>query len=163
MNTTPIYDFSAEDKMTGWNIVNDGVMGGLSNSQIKISDAGHAVFKGHVSLENNGGFASVRYNFTQKNIKGSKYALIRCKGDGKRYQFRLKSSRDQYYSYISYFETGTDWEIIKIPLADMEPSFRGRILDLPNYKAEQMEELSILIANYKEQDFEITIDKIWLE
>lgn len=158
-----IFDFSTKSDLSTWNIVNDVVMGGRSNSKIELTESGHAKFSGHVTLENNGGFASVRYAFDKKNIEGKKYAMIRCKGDGKRYQFRIKSKSSDYYSYISYFETGTDWEIVKIPLKKMEPTFRGRSLDMPNYNAKEMEEISILIANGSEQDFEILIDKIWVE
>jgi hypothetical protein len=54
-----------EDK---WRIVNDGVMGGLSTSNVRINDEGKISFSGNVSLDNNGGFASLRspisnYNF----------------------------------------------------------------------------------------------------
>ena len=45
-----------------WSIVNDNVMGGLSESNISISENETLIFKGRVSLDNNGGFASVRYN-----------------------------------------------------------------------------------------------------
>ena len=43
-----------------WIIVNDGVMGGLSSSRFTDSDSSFATFNGELSLENNGGFASVR-------------------------------------------------------------------------------------------------------
>ncbi len=42
-----------------WRIVNDGVMGGLSSSKATIKDD-KIIFSGNVSLENNGGFASLR-------------------------------------------------------------------------------------------------------
>jgi NADH dehydrogenase [ubiquinone] 1 alpha subcomplex assembly factor 1 len=50
-----------------WRIVNDGVMGGLSSSKAIVEDD-KIIFSGNVSLENNGGFASLRspvkdYNF----------------------------------------------------------------------------------------------------
>lgn len=50
-----------------WRIVNDGVMGGLSSSRVSVNDD-KIIFSGNVSLENNGGFASLRsplkdYNF----------------------------------------------------------------------------------------------------
>ena len=51
-----------------WRIVNDGVMGGLSSSKAIVNDDNKIIFSGNVSLENNGGFASLRsavkdYNF----------------------------------------------------------------------------------------------------
>jgi hypothetical protein len=43
-----------------WRIVNDDVMGGMSQSSFAQTPEGRAIFKGEVSLENYGGFASVR-------------------------------------------------------------------------------------------------------
>ncbi len=60
-------------------------MGGQSISKFHINEADQGVFKGTVSLENNGGFSSVRFRFNQKNIEGYKKVKLRLKGDGKRY------------------------------------------------------------------------------
>ena len=46
-----------------WGIVNDGVMGGISQSNIYLNEANNIIFAGNVSLENNGGFASIRRGF----------------------------------------------------------------------------------------------------
>ena len=43
-----------------WGIVNDGVMGGISQSNIYLNEVDNIIFAGNVSLENNGGFASIR-------------------------------------------------------------------------------------------------------
>ena len=39
-----------------WLVVNDNVMGGISESNIRFSENNTLVFQGRVSLENNGGF-----------------------------------------------------------------------------------------------------------
>ncbi|QNL23021.1 CIA30 family protein [Hyphobacterium sp. CCMP332] len=158
-----IIDFNLNTDLSKWNIVNDVVMGGQSRSQIELTEDGHARFSGHVSLENNGGFASVRYRFDPLSIEGKKFVKILCKGDGSKFQFRLKRSSNEEHSYKSEFKTSSKWETIKIRLNSMEPTYRGRKPDLPNYEADNLEEISILIANAKEQDFEILIDKIWIE
>ena len=46
-----------------WRIVNDGVMGGISKSNIYLNEVSNIIFAGNVSLENNGGFASIRMGF----------------------------------------------------------------------------------------------------
>ena len=51
-----IVDFTVNSKLYSWAIVNDVVMGGKSTSTISINTEGNAVFKGEVSLENNGGY-----------------------------------------------------------------------------------------------------------
>jgi len=66
-NMKKIYTFSNQTNIKEWRIVNDGVMGGISKSSLLLTDAGHGQFSGHVSLANNGGFASMQLNTTLKN------------------------------------------------------------------------------------------------
>ncbi len=162
-NTLLIYDFDQEDTLEGWYVVNDGVMGGLSKGTLKVNQEGHAMFEGFVSLDNNGGFTSIRYNFEPADVSAFTTVKLRIKGDGKRYQFRVKSFYKERYSYITYFQTSNEWEVIEIPLKDLYPSFRGQRLNMPNYPVEAMSEISILIANKKEEHFQLLMDKIWLE
>ncbi len=161
-NALLIFNFEKETDISDWKIVDDGVMGGKSNGNFSLSEEGNGVFEGKVSLENNGGFSSLRYNFDKKDVNGYKKVVIRLKGDGKRYQFRVKSSKNEKHSYIAHFETNGEWEIITLNLDAMKPTFRGRKLDLPNYEAATLEELAFLIGNKKEQNFKLEIDKIEL-
>ncbi|PTB95679.1 CIA30 family protein [Marivirga lumbricoides] len=163
MNKLLLFDFSATEDWSAWQIENDVVMGGNSSSSLERSEEGNAVFKGTVSLENNGGFASVQYHFATKNIEGYKKALILLKGDGKSYQFRMKSHLNDKASYIYTFETTGDWEKVEIPLHEMEPVFRGNKLDLPNFPAETLQEVRFLIGNKKAEDFRLEVSKIELE
>jgi hypothetical protein len=139
-------------------------MGGVSKGHFEINTEGHAVFHGEVSLDNNGGFSSVRYRlYPKKVITGLNKAMIRLKGDGKAYQFRLKSSKYDRHSYIHHFKSTGDWEVIEIPLRDMYPGFRGRKLDMPNYPGQEIEELTFLIANKQAEHFRLEIDNIRLQ
>jgi monofunctional biosynthetic peptidoglycan transglycosylase len=54
-----VFDFSTASHAAGWQIVNDAVMGGVSDGEFRLAK-GVAIFSGNISLENNGGFASVR-------------------------------------------------------------------------------------------------------
>ena len=123
-----IFNFDTDSNLSNWYVVDDGVMGGRSQGNFFLNDEGHGIFQGNVSLENNGGFSSVRYRFAPKAVEGYTTCVIRLKGDGKRYQFRLKSEVYDRHSYISYFETTGEWQSIEIPLAEMYPTFRGRRL-----------------------------------
>ena len=163
MSKLLLFDFSATSNWSAWEVENDVVMGGNSTARLERSEAGNAIFTGHVSLENNGGFASVQYHFPSKNIKGYKKALILLKGDGKSYQFRMKANLQDRASYIYTFKTTGEWQTIEVPLKEMEPVFRGRKLDLPNFSAESIQEVRFLIGNKKAEDFRLEIDKIELE
>ena len=159
----PIVDFHKDSDLRNWAIVDDVVMGGRSDGYMEINPEGHAVFYGKVSLENNGGFSSVRYRFAQKNVAAYSHVKIRLKGDGKRYQFRVKSDPYDRHSYIYHFQTSGEWQNITIPLAEMVPRFRGRKLAMPNYPVETLVEVAFLIANKKAEDFKLEIDNIVLQ
>ena len=161
-NSKLIFDFNKEADIQKWNIVDDVVMGGRSSSQFNIDSNGFGVFEGNISLENNGGFSSVRYQFEKTKVSDDTKIKIRVKGDGKNYQFRVKNKFRNYYSYITTFSTTTEWQYIEIPLKDMYPSFRGRILNQPNFSHDFIEEIVFLIGNKKNENFKLLIDKIEL-
>jgi len=163
MGSLLFFDFSATNDWSGWEVENDVVMGGNSSSQLERSAEGNAVFKGTVSLENNGGFALLQYNFASKNIKAYTKASIKIKGDGKEYQFRVKSNLKDRVSYIYTFKTTGDWQTIEIPLNKMTPTFRGRKLDIPNFPGDEIQEVRFLIGNKRAEDFRLIIDKIELK
>ncbi len=158
-----IFDFNPNSDFSNWSVVDDVVMGGRSDGQFFINEKGHAQFQGKVSLENNGGFSSVRYRFNEKKITDFQKVVIRLKGDGKRYQYRTKTNSSDRHSYISYFETTGEWQNVTINLTDLYPTFRGRQLSIPNFPAEQMAEIAFLIANKKAETFCLEIDSITLE
>jgi len=160
---TVIYDFSKTNTAQKWQIVNDGVMGGLSKSTISLTETGHGKFEGHVSLANNGGFASVRL-LTGIQIQPKQHQIVlKVKGDGKSYQFRLKGSKSQRESYVQEFETNGEWQSITLELSKFAPQFRGRKLDYPNFNFSTIEEVRFLIANKKEEEFTLLIDSIILK
>ncbi|CAH8292493.1 complex I intermediate-associated protein 30 (CIA30) [Mariniflexile fucanivorans] len=158
-----IFKFNTKSDITNWKTINDVVMGGNSNSLFTLNDAGYGVFSGKVSLENDGGFSMVQYHFDAKNVSTFSKVYIKVKGDGKNYQFRIKSKAADKHSYIASFNTTLNWSIIEIPFNSMYPAFRGKTLDLPNYPAEQMEQIAFLIGNKKEETFKLEIDSIILE
>lgn len=162
MSRLLLFDFSATDDWSGWEIENDVVMGGNSTSEMYRSVEGNAIFKGFVSLENNGGFASVQYHFAPKDIKGYEKVLILLKGDGKDYQFRIKSDLKDKASYVYTFQTTGEWQTVEIPLKDMEPVFRGEKLDQPNFSSNRLQEIRFMIGNKKAEDFCLEIDQLEL-
>lgn len=158
-----LFDFTPSSDVSDWVTVDDTVMGGRSDGNFQLNDAGHGEYTGYVSLENYGGFSSLRYRMPTIRIAGYTKALLRIKGDGNRYQFRTKTSDYDRHSYVGYFETTGDWETIEIELKDLVPQFRGRRLRMPDYPAEMLSEVAILIGNKKEQEFMLELDWIRLE
>jgi hypothetical protein len=162
LNGDVLFDFSKSADIRNWRIVDDVVMGGRSDGNFTLSENGHGQFSGEVSLENNGGFSSVRYPMPNTPAEPNSTIRILLKGDGKTYQFRVKHNRRYEYAYVHEFETTGDWQEIEIPLEDMYPIYRGRRLNRANYSHNSLQEVAFLIGNGRPQEFRLLIDKIEL-
>lgn len=162
LNSNTIFDFTPTSDIRNWRIVDDVVMGGRSDGDFTLSVDGHGLFSGEVSLENNGGFSSVRYPLPNMPADPNSNIRIRLKGDGKTYQFRVKHNRRYEYAYVHEFETTGEWQKITIPLEDMYPIYRGRRLNRANFSHNSLQEVSFLIGNGRPQEFRLLIDKIEL-
>ena len=160
MSKKNIIKFDTTTDSTKWEITDDVVMGGKSAGQFYINNNGYGVFKGTVSLENNGGFSSLRHRFKKLETSGYNKIILRVKGDGKTYQIRLKTDIDDRHAYSASFKTTEVWENIELQLNKLQPIFRGKTLDLPNFNNEPISQITFLIANKKKEDFILKIDSI---
>ncbi|TXE05669.1 CIA30 family protein [Gelidibacter salicanalis] len=158
-----IYDFqSPQPDALSWHVVNDGVMGGLSKSKIVLTDKGNGLFTGAISTENNGGFATAKRSFLQKEVSQFDRINLRVKGDGKSYQLRIKSYEAQQYSYVQKFKTSGEWQMITLYFDQFYPIYRGTSLDRPNYDGKLMAEITFLIGNKRDESFALEIERMWL-
>ena len=161
-NNLMLFDFSKESSLSSWYIVNDGVMGGVSKGRLSLTPEGHGKFTGTVSLANNGGFTSIRCNLSPIAIAPNTKISMRIKGDGKNYQFRVRHQPMAYQSYIHDFSTTGEWQIIEFPIEQMYPERHGRRLSMPNFDHEKICEFMFLIANKRNEEFELLIDSVEL-
>ncbi len=150
-------------------IINDGVMGGRSQSQIQLS-ADAAVYSGRVSLENNGGFASVRMLWPttlRDSQEQARRLRLRVRGDGLSYQFRLRTDRGfDGAAYSHTFKTTAGLlQTIELTIADFTPTFRGRILtNMPELSFSDVQQMGILVADKQVGVFGIElIDLTWVD
>ncbi len=160
-----VYDFESENKSGQWRVINDGVMGGLSESSIQLNSDGSATFKGFVSLENNGGFASVRSNIDSIKQGDFKGVSIRLKGDGSMYSLRFRTNKNfDGYAYQAKIKTEKDkWKEYNISFNDFKPTFRGYTLDdKPVLKSDDIAQIGLLISDRQSGYFELSIDWIKL-
>ncbi len=156
-----LYDFTEQGKVN-WRTEDDVVMGGRSESQLKMTEERLAHFSGSVSLENNGGFCSIHQIVIDDpyTMKDSALAfVIRLKGDGKAYNFRVRTPNGRH-SYAYTFDSNGAWETISIPFEKMQATYHGRQVNVPNYAGEPVVEMQLLIGNKKEQTFEILVEHI---
>tara|TARA_B100001027_G_scaffold146067_1_gene102038 strand:+ start:1785 stop:2411 length:627 start_codon:yes stop_codon:yes gene_type:complete len=158
-----IYDFSKMENLDGWYVVDDGVMGGRSKGKLKVENGDTGVFSGKISLENYGGFSSIRYYTGELNVKQNKYVTVILSGDNKYYQLRIRSSRNDRHVYTKKFFAKDGWQEIRVPLDSMEPYFRGQRLRMSNFDKRYISEIGFLIGNKVRENFELKIRSIILE
>jgi monofunctional biosynthetic peptidoglycan transglycosylase len=130
-----------------WVTVNDGVMGGRSTSSAEALGDG-VRFRGRLSLENNGGFASTRR--TVNAVSPDAVAIrIEVRGDGRRYQLRLRQhERFDGVAWRAFFDAGDEWTEIDLPLSGFEPVFRGRpVPDAGELHPEAISQLGLMLAD----------------
>lgn len=163
LNMVPIFEFNDAQSIATWRIVNDGVMGGLSSSQIEWTDGHMAVFKGIVSLENYGGFASVRTLVKDVDLKERKSIQMRILGDGKTYKFRIRTN--QSFDGVAYsvnFDTvNGEWQELILPFENFQPTFRGRrVSGMGPLRGEDIRQIGFLIGDKQEGAFNLMVDWI---
>jgi hypothetical protein len=158
----PIFVFNHDCKLENWQVVDDIVMGGRSNGQLSLNSYGNGVFKGNVSIENNGGFSSIQLNLDGVKTVKNQVIELQLKGDGSLFQFRIKAAKYDRHSYVYDFKTTGKWETILVPLNKMYPSFRGYTLDIPNFDQSQIERIGFLKASKKNSTFQLEIKSISL-
>ncbi len=158
-----LVDFTQAGAVDSWRVVNDGVMGGRSQSEIAFTDQGTALFQGTVSLENNGGFASVFTDIPPRPLGDQAGLAVRVRGDGKRYQLRLRTGeRRDRVSYSHAFATRAGaWMTVRAEWSEFVPVFRGRIVqDAPRLEPSRIRRVGFLISDKQAGPFQLEIDSI---
>jgi monofunctional biosynthetic peptidoglycan transglycosylase len=158
-----LISFEDPEEIDRWRIINDGVMGGISRSSIERTDSGNGVFAGVVSLENNGGFASCRRRSASFNLDDYSGILLRVKGDGQTYKFRVRM--DDEFVGVAYswdFETVDDkWLDIRLPFDRSTPTMFGQpVPNAPSLQPEEIRQIGFLISDKQAGPFELEIDHV---
>ena len=157
----PLLDFAAPDAAQRWQAVNDGVMGGVSDGRFRMTDDRTMEFFGRLSLENNGGFASVRTKPTNFNIHAGDTLVVRVKGDGREYVLNLYTkSRQMAFSYRTALPTAkNEWTEVAVPLEEFIPtSFGNRVQGMGPVEPNQINSLGFMLSDKQPGPFNLEID-----
>jgi hypothetical protein len=158
MTNAQTLDFTDAQTTAQMWVVNDGVMGGVSQSRVR-HDAEGVMIEGTVSLENNGGFASVR-SAAAFDV-GTVALELKIKGDGKRYKFILRTDVSlRSPMYQADFVAAEGWHTYRFLPSDFRASFRGRAVDAPDLVFADAKELGILIADKQAGSFHLQLKTI---
>jgi len=159
--TRPVIDFRDPAQGQAWTSVDDRVMGGVSASQMTVTAEG-LVFSGEVSLAHNGGFASIRARPRGYDLAGATALLLRVRGDGQTYKLTLRT--DDAFDGVQYqarFATQAGaWIDVGLPVADFQPTFRGRIVEAPALDPTRIRIFGLLIADRQAGPFRLVVESI---
>lgn len=155
-----LFDFGTERAIDDWMPINDVVMGGVSTGRLEATGNDTVAFTGLVSLENSGGFASVRSGPGEHDLRGYSGLELRIGGDGRRYKINLKTDlRADGILYRAVFETREDeWQTLRLPFEEFLPSFRGRIArEAPPLDLSCVASLGLMISDRQNGPFRLEI------
>ena len=157
-----LFDFTGSEGFKSWRTVDDRVMGGVSRSRLFLGD-GHATFQGNLSLENNGGFASVRSPEIEGALKDIDKVRLKVRGDGRSYQLSIRT--DRVFDGVRYrtsFETEEDvWQEVVLSLKDFRPTWRGRrVPGAPKLAAPDIRSFGFMVTDKQEGQFRLDVE--WL-
>jgi monofunctional biosynthetic peptidoglycan transglycosylase len=158
-----LFDFRDPGELRRWVAVHDTVMGGRSDGGLASTDDGHAVFAGHLSLENNGGFASVRTVPRQLGLDHATGLVLRVRGDGRTYQLRLR--QDDRFDGIAWrfrFDTTPgQWSVVTVPFSACEPVWRGRrVAGAGPVEPAQIRQVGFMLADKQAGDYRLEIARV---
>jgi NADH dehydrogenase [ubiquinone] 1 alpha subcomplex assembly factor 1 len=159
----PMIDFTDEPEAQRWRTVDDSVMGGRSASRMRTTKQGTSSFAGNLSIENNGGFASVRRAVAPGTMEGAESVTLRVRGDGKIYQLRFRTERGfSVASYQAEFPTiEGEWVDVEMPLSVFELKWRGRsIRDAPALDPARIRGIGLMIGSKQVGSFELELKSI---
>ena len=162
----PVLDFAGPDAAQKWQAVNDGVMGGVSDGRFRITDEKTLEFFGTLSLENNGGFASVRTKPTNLDIQAGDTLVVRVKGDGREYVLNIYTkSRRMAFSYRASLPTTKDeWTEGRVPLAEFIPTaFGRRVQGMGAVEPDQINGLGFMLSDKKPGTFQMHVEWVKVE
>ncbi len=158
-----VMDFSEPTAVARFRPVDDRVMGGISRSRLKASRGGAAAFEGTLSLERNGGFASVRASDLALDLSGAKGLVLRVRGDDKIYKLRLadREAFDSISFSKAFVAPSGAWSEIRIGFDELAPTWRGRMVEgAKPLNLKRIRRLGLMISDKQDGTFRLEIASI---
>ena len=157
-----LLDNTANSSSLNWDIVNDTVMGGRSSSRWISNSPLNSSFEGFLSLQNNGGFASIRHDLKNIDLTRTEGIYLKVKGDGRKYKFRIRSQASARANYSYEFQTvkGKD-QTFYLPYKDFKAAWRGRSLrNLPILAGKDVREIGFFLGDKVQGEFKLEVSEI---
>jgi hypothetical protein len=125
------------DLALDWELVADGVMGGVSQGALTFEEIGGrkaARLTGRVSLENNGGFLQMAADFAGGGLfdaSGYSGLALEVFGNAERYDTRLRTDAlsRPWQSFRTSFIAPEEWQWVHLPFPSFQPHKTDAVFD----------------------------------
>lgn len=154
-------DFADSTAVRSWYPVNDGVMGGVSESAFTATNTGSAIFRGIVRFENNGGFATVQTDFNPaRSMKSYDGLKLQVRGDGKKYGVYLRNDSGSIRYQATFTTLKDEWQEVRLPWSAFIPTSFGRTVMAPALDPSSIRSMSLLIEFKQQGPFALEVKHI---
>ena len=144
-----------------WKSVNDGVMGGRSMGSSYLTEAGNRMFKGTISLENNGGFSSVRTSGGKYDLSDYEGVEVKVRGDGRMYYFTARADRKRMLAYWFPVQTKAgEWMTVRVPFRFMYATSFGKKVKRAELNTKNITSFGLMLYDKKAGDFAIELESM---
>lgn len=164
MPGTVALEFSNLKHFNQVRLIHDTVMGGRSAGLITVlKEPAGLRFDGHLSLANNGGFASAEFALAQA-LPAVEFRTLQLTAlaDGRRYQLRLKTPFiPQGVAYVAEFQSSSHLQQYQFEPVNFRGQFRGRLVTgLPALNFYDVSHISLMLADSNQGPFAIELFSI---
>ncbi|MEM9824291.1 MAG: CIA30 family protein [Bacteroidota bacterium] len=160
------FDFGKNKDGNDWEIINDGVMGGLSKGEFEFTD--HTLkFYGSVSLDNYGGFTSIKSPFKTFDLGLAQKVKIRYKTSNQSIAINLENSKEFYKPYykLNLEDTNDEWKSVEIEINQFKGYSLGQEVSTKISKEflKSVQRIGFITSQKKEGKFNIEVDYLKFE
>jgi len=153
-------DLSDSDTLNAWQVVNDGVMGGLSQGA-RFAEEDYMVFRGVINT-NGGGFSSIRTRMKPGQLSGAEGIRLRIRSDGRDYKMTFRTSERWRGRSVSYQAPIPDtpareWADVLVPFNALETTVFGRRVRVDPFDKSDVRELGIILADGRDGPFRLDV------
>jgi len=160
-----IIDFgNSAEKNQEWKLLSDNVMGGVTKSKIEYTN-NSVLLTGNISLDNYGGFSSIKTNYKNIDLSNFNGIKIKFKSANQKFAFTLEDNQNWMQpNFKREFSPKKDntWEEVIIYFKDFQEVVIGKPTGnrMKSKSLENIVRMGIMTYEKKEGPFSLEVDYI---
>jgi len=161
--SSSFYIWNATDNYASdWHVLTDKINGGLSSADMTMKK-GYATFSGNISPTKYEGYALMLYNCDIENVEDYSKVILNVKGDGKKYQFRIRANYTDKHHYVYDFQTTGEEQTLELELSQFYPEYQSVRLKEPYFNSDDIKQVAVYLGSNSNSNFNLDIYSIELQ